>query len=175
MLHDSAIEILADRGASGLTTAGLARRVNLADASIFRHFASMEAVVDAAIDRFEVTLNASITWDDPDPQIRLRHFFVTRLAAIQETPALLKLAFNGSLEEAAGPAGAERVRAVVRTSVEFLRAHVEILQASGSARRDVEPEFLVWTMMGVLRGVVHENRGRDPEQVWNELERIIGD
>ena len=59
----TALEILATDGVRGLTARAIAERVGVKDGSLFRHFASKEAIVDAAIDAFEGLMGETF----PDP------------------------------------------------------------------------------------------------------------
>ena len=183
-IAEVALCILAERGASGLTTAEIARRVGITDGSVFKHFKDKVEIVDAAIAEFEALLASDVATDLDDPLRRLGAFFVRRLAKVRERPEVLRLVFSERLEEAAGsPEAAARVRRVVASSMRFVRECVEDAQRRGMLASDVPGEILVWVVTGVLRGValagvsqpVDENSvaAASPERAWEVLEDLL--
>lgn len=173
-IADEALRLIAAEGAARLTAAGLARAVGVSDAALFRHFASMEAIVDAAINRFGALLGASLASREEDPIARLREFFLHRLSLLRAHPEVMQLAFNERLADAAGATGAKRVQAIVGTS----RAHVlrclTEAHGRGLVRDDVGVEQLAWTVFGFMRGAASRGRGPSPDEVWEALMRMLG-
>ncbi len=172
-IADAALVLIADGGPQRLTAAELARAVGLADGSLFRHFPSMDAIVLAAVDRFEEHLDGSLTSEAADPIERLRDFFVHRQALLRERPHLMRLAFNDRLLETASPAAAERIRAGVARSRAFIRACLADALAAGRVRADVPAEALAWTVVGFMRGAALQAAASpappSPEVVWTDL------
>jgi AcrR family transcriptional regulator len=93
-IADAALRILAERGPHHLTALAVAREVGVADASLFKHFAGMEAIVEAAIERFGEALAADLQRPESDPVDKLAGFFAARLATLRARPELLQVAFN---------------------------------------------------------------------------------
>jgi AcrR family transcriptional regulator len=173
-IAEAALRLLAEGGAQRLTAVELGRAVGLRDASLFRHFPSKEAIVDAAIARFEGWLDGSLERPEADPLDRLRAFFAHRQALLRARPEILRLAFDDRLEEAAGAAGAARVREVTGRSRAFLRRCLEAARDAGRVRRDVPIDVLQWTVMGAMRGAaLADADAPDIETVWAGVERLI--
>lgn len=176
-LSAAALKILADHGATRLTARALAKEVGLSDGAIFRHFANKNAIVDSAIDSFEVFLTEDIPPAAGSPLERLRAFFVQRLRKLRLHPEILKLVFSGRLEEAASDAGAKRVRAVLREQAKFVMGCVRAAQSAREINADVEPEILTWMVMGTMRGAATRRDPNDrlsPELVFRNLEMALG-
>ncbi len=176
-IADAALRLLAEGGAQRLTAVELGRAVGLRDASLFRHFASKEAIVEAAIARFEAWLAGSLERTETDPLDRLRAFFVHRQALLRARPEILRLAFDDRLEEVAGPEGAARMRRVMARSRGFLRGCLEAAQEAGRVRTDVPIDVLQWSVMGVMRGAALSAADgaetTDIEAVWAGVERLV--
>jgi AcrR family transcriptional regulator len=175
-IADAALRILASRGARGLTAMEIARMLGISDAALFRHFRDKDAIVAAAIERFEELLEGDIVETGGDPLARLGAFFVRRVDKARENPEILGLAFNDRLAEIAGPAGAERVRRMVGRSIGFVRACLDEAQQDRLVATDVPVELLVWTVVGCLRGAATA-QGKQlvmpPDALWAELEKLL--
>ena len=178
----SALEILATQGVGGLTSRAIAARVGVRDGSLFRHFASKEAIVDAAIDAFELQMAGTFPEPGSDPLETLSEFFHRRLVLARQRPEFLRLALSDRLTEVAGREGAARVRAVVKRSIEFIREHLTRARQQQVVRDDVPIEVLVWTFTGVLHGAAgaspapnsRRRSGRlDPTSAWRSLRRLL--
>ena len=177
-IADAALRILADRGASQLTAMSLANEVGVADATLFRHFPSMEAIVDAAIERFGQALDSSLDRPEATPVARLRGFFLHRFNLLRSRPELLRLAFNDRLIDASGGAGSAQVRAIVSRSRSFIHSCLLEGRASGVIRRDVPPRILFLVVSGVMRGAAFssaDGSGEDAsaEDMWDSLWCLI--
>lgn len=186
-IADAALRLLAEHGAAQLTAARIAQAVGVTDASLFRHFANMEAIVDAAIARFGEALATSLQRPERDPIDRLRAFFVHRQTLLRARPELLRLAFNDRLADVSGDAGAAQIRAIVSRSRQFLRDCLSEGQAAGHVRADLPVAVLLWTVSGVMRGAAMAGHDRPvsnaaepgphaspcPEDAWRDLWRLL--
>ena len=176
----AALTLINDEGVHHLTAAKIAAKVGISDGTIFRHFKNKEEIVTAAIDHFEALMFRDFPPTDPQPLVRLRRFFFQRLTLLQAHPAILQLADNDRLAEAAGEAGAERMRSMVMRNFAFILQCLNEAQEQGEVGADVAPTTLVWTVAGVLRGVVMAWRmgmiQRDVssiEAAWSGLETLL--
>lgn len=167
----AALAILAEEGPRQLTARNLGARVGVDGSSLFRHFANKAEILHVAIDLFESALATSFTGEAPSWQ-SLENFFLRRLALVQAHPEVIRLAFNQHVLVVAGESEhADRVRAVVARSVEFIRACLETAQSEGAISDDVPAEAQVWVVTGVLRGAALGSMQPrpSPEQAWRWL------
>lgn len=182
-IAEAALRIIADRGVRRLTAAALAEEVGIADGTIFRHFATMDEVALAAIERFEERLESTFPPETLPPLERLGAFFTARLALVRADPTVLRLAFNDRLAEAAGDEGAARVGRVVVRSMAFVHRCLAEARERGEIPGDASPSLLLWMVVGAIRGAAGAGvppgvearplAGRSPAAVWRELERFL--
>ncbi len=177
---DAALAIIDEQGVHRLTSMEIAHRVGIADPTVFRHFANKEAIVTAAIDHFEELLFENFPPDDADPLERLHKFFKMRLGLLAEKPAILHLAFSDRLAEAAGQEGADRMRMLVMRQFGFVRMCLQEAQAQGVIAKEVAPEIMVWSIMGVMRGVTMATQNGllpphliNVDTVWQNILRLL--
>lgn len=182
-IAEAALRIISNQGVRRLTAAALAAEVGIADGTIFRHFKDKEAIVDAAIDLFEASLEDCYPAPSDEPLERLGAFLMKRVARVRKHPEILRLAFSDRLAEAAGEAGAARVEQLVARSVVFVQDCLAAAQRKGLITRDTPVMLLTWMVIGVVRGVsvpgATQIRGAkslstaSPRKIWMDLERCL--
>jgi AcrR family transcriptional regulator len=176
-IAEAALDIIAEQGVHQLTTLEIARRVGIADGSLFRHFADKKEIVAAAIDSFEQMMIESLPEKSDEPLRDLERFFVNRLKLAHRRPDMLRLAWNDRLAEAAGENGALRVATVVQRSVGFVADCLERARARAEIATDIPLEVMLWMVLGVLQGAARagpskDRRSRDgleAEALWRGL------
>lgn len=172
-IADAALAILAAGGPQQLTAVALARAVGVADASLFKHFSGMAAIVEAAIERFGAALDADLQRPEREPLARLQGFFSARLATLRARPELLQLAFNERLADAAGIAGAARVAAITARSRQFVVANLHDGQRCGQVRGDVAAPLLAMALQGIMRGAALSGEDAVAAAAWPALAALL--
>ncbi len=170
------LQLLAERGASDLTTQNIARRAGIKDGSLFRHFASKQEMVAAAVAEFVAAMEASFPPPDAEPLVQLKELFVRRATLARERPEVVRLAFNERLLEAADDV--RPVREMVQRSLSFVKTCVEGAQAQGSVASDLPAQVLAWSVIGVLRGMVlasldGQATAMSPDAAWRAVETLL--
>ena len=140
-LLDATAELLAEGGLAEATTARLARRAGVAEGTIYRHFPSKDALVEAVFARvwarLEQDLEARLPPRD-DPEARLRAYLPTALAVFADHPAeaaLIHLEFLHLANSRGGcavPGGSARL-------VGILEETIRLAQQAGRARPGLDP------------------------------------
>jgi AcrR family transcriptional regulator len=153
-IADAALVVIARQGLGRFTTQAIAAEVGITDGSLFRHFASKEEIVLAALDRVEEQLFAGPPPTDPDPLVRLERFFRLRAGLVGQNPLIARLAFSEELPHAAGERGAQQVQRWKDRSIAFVVGCVEELVASGRARADLPPRETGVMVLGLLMALV---------------------
>lgn len=121
-IADAALRVVSEQGLGKFTSLAIAREVGLTDAALFRHFASKDAIVDAAIDRIEEILFEGFPPEAEDPIDRLGAFFRRRVEVIRANPGVSRLVATDELARAGSAEAVERVAGFRRRSTGFVRA-----------------------------------------------------
>jgi len=139
-LLNAAAVLLAGSGLGEATTQKVARGAGVAEGTIYRHFASKEALLEAVFARAWVRLNEAMEAGLPsraEPEARLRAYLGTALGVMGSHPqetALLRMEFSylGAGEACPVPPG----------SLEFVRIleeSIRLAQEAGKARPGLDP------------------------------------
>lgn len=179
-IADVALRIIGCRGIGHLTAAELGREVGIADATVFRHFASMDAVALAAVDRLEELIFEGFPPTDPDPLVRLKSFFLGRLEMVRERPELVQFAFCERLAEAAGSEGIERLVRIMKRTGSFVGDCLREAQRQGQIGAGLDIDALVVCVSGTLHSSAflqyqHRNAATTtlPERAWAVVETLL--
>jgi AcrR family transcriptional regulator len=182
-IADAALEVIAEEGLARFTTLAIARKVGVSDGALFRHFASKDEIVLAAIDRVEEILFPTPSPEGDDPVARLRAFFEHRLAVIRAHPGVARLVTSDQLAQAAPPEGVARVAALRQRSIAFVRGCVEEAAAKGALASGVAPEIATVVVVGSVFALAHLGRElahpAPPSDelaggVWRAIEILLG-
>lgn len=150
-LTDAALRIIATKGIAALTTRSLAAEVGLTSGALFRHFASLDALLDAVVGRVEAVLDATFPPDDLEPLERLERFVTARTSAVGNQRGILRLVLSEQFQLALPAQGSERLTACVARTRRFIVACIRDGQARGSIRDDLPAAALAPIVMGTVQ------------------------
>jgi AcrR family transcriptional regulator len=177
-IADAALKVIAERGLGRFTTQAIAAEIGVTDATLFRHFASKEDIVLAALDRVEERLFAGFPPEDPDPLVRLERFFRFRASLVGANPVIARLAFSEELPHAAGPRGAQQVESWKQRSLDFIVSCVDDAAAQGRIPRGLPVREVGVMVLGTLIALVRFGElAAGPaaaDRAWSVIERMIG-
>jgi AcrR family transcriptional regulator len=177
-IADAALKVIAERGLGRFTTQAIAAEIGVTDATLFRHFASKEDIVLAALDRVEERLFEGFPPEDPDPLVRLERFFRFRASLVGANPVIARLAFSEELPHAAGPRGAQQVESWKQRSLDFIVSCVDEAAAQGRIPRGLPVREVGVMVMGTLIALVRFGElAAGPaaaNRAWSVIERMIG-
>jgi AcrR family transcriptional regulator len=179
-IADAALRVIAAGGLGRFTALAVAREVGLSDGALFRHFPSMEAIVDAAIDRVEELLFEAFPPAGADPLERLGAFFRRRATVIRQNPGISPLLVSDELAKAASAAGVERVAGLRRRSAAFVRACLAEAEAGGLLAPGIDAEVAAFVVLGSLVALAHGATAPSAgavaglsARVWGALESFL--
>ena len=177
-IADAALKVIAERGLGRFTTQAIAAEIGVTDATLFRHFASKEDIVLAALDRVEERLFEGFPPEDADPLVRLERFFRFRASLVGANPVIARLAFSEELPHAAGPRGAQQVESWKQRSLDFIVSCVDEAAAQGRIPRGLPVREVGVMVMGTLIALVRFGElAAGPaaaNRAWSVIERMIG-
>ncbi|MCB9700936.1 MAG: TetR/AcrR family transcriptional regulator [Myxococcales bacterium] len=150
-LADAALRIIATQGIAALNTRSLAAEVGLSTGAIFRHFPSLEALLEALVTRVEGVLDATFPSDELPPLERLERFIEARSSAVGDQVGILRLVLSEQFKLALPQSGSERLAACVEKTRRFVSECLRAGQAAGSVRADLPAEALAPVVMGTVQ------------------------
>ena len=150
-LIDAALHIIATKGIAALSTRSLAKQVGLSSGAIFRHFASLDALLDAVAARVELVLEATLPPATLPPVERLERFVEARSAAVAHQLGILRLVLSEQFLLALPKSASDRLSACVQRTRAFVIECVREGQASGDLRADLPIETLAPIVMGTVQ------------------------
>jgi len=178
-LADAALEIIASRGISELTTKNVAKAVGLTTGAIFRHFETLDALLVAVAERVADILEATYPPAGLAPLERLERFVEARSVAVGGRGGILRLMLSEQFALALPQPAARRLGAAVDATRAFLVATVAEAQASRQIRDDIAPEALAVVVMGTIQmlGISAHRAPRtrlaDPSVIRAALVRLL--
>lgn len=178
---DVAMRIIATEGARRFTVQLLASEVGVTGGAIYRHFASMEAIVDAVVDRMGSILFERFPPKAPDPIERLRLFFHDRSQAICDNAHVSRLLLSDNLAQACGSRYAEHLRSFKRRSQRFILACLQEAADAGALSRGLSPEVGAIVVLGAIHSLSHLSTRLTTErktealakEVWSAIEHLL--
>jgi AcrR family transcriptional regulator len=180
-IADAALKVIAEKGLGRFTSLAIAREVGVTDGALFRHFATKQAIVVAAIDRVEEILFGEALPAGGDPVDRLGVFFLRRIAIIRRNPGVARLVLSEDLARAAPPAAVRRVTAFRERSADFVATSLAEADRRGLLAADVEVGEAQVLVYGALMALAHaphlaapgKPADRVAGRVWRQLERVL--
>src|SRR5688500_14716366 len=152
----AALELFAERGFHGTAIPDIAAKAGLAAGSIYRHFASKEALVNELYQRSKRALGESLLGEVPagaDLRARFHHLWWSLVRFAREQPlafAFLELHHHGSYLDAESRAMELRVLVPIAAVLERGR--------SEGVTKPVPPHALIVTVWGAFVGMIKAAR-----------------
>jgi len=174
-LTDAALHIIATKGIAALSTRSLAQQVGLSSGAIFRHFPSIEALLDAVVSRVEAVLESTFPAATLPPVERLERFIEARSTAVGQQLGILRLVLSEQFLLALPKSGSERLSACVQRTRAYLSQCLREGQASGAFRRDLPTDTLAPIVMGTIQmlAVSPAKKGQRKAEVRAVLDSLL--
>ncbi len=150
-LVDAALHVIATQGIAALSTRSLAKHVGLSSGAIFRHFSSIDALLDAVVSRVEAVLESTLPSTDLPPVERLELFVDARSRAVGSQLGILRLVLSDQFLLALPSGGSARLSACVQRTRAFITECLCEGQAAGTFRADLSIDTLVPIVMGTVQ------------------------
>lgn len=179
---EAAMQILTTEGARQFTADRLGTAVGLASGSIFRHFGSMDDILDGIVDRIEEIIFADFPPKADNPLESLRLFFEARVNAISEHPDVSKLLLTSMLIPNGNSESREkRLNEFKLRSRRFVAECLKKAKAEGLLNKDISYEESSVLVLGSIYAIGHMSVGGEykkadkklTKRIWKILERSI--
>lgn len=156
---EAVVELAAEQNPSEITTAAIAKRMNLTQGALFRHFPSKDAIWQAVMDWVAERLLARIDkamQAAPSPLAALEAIFMTHIDFVTLHPGVPRMIF-GELQRA----GDTPTKKMVRTMLERYGARLRLLIEQGKSEGEVASEAdtaaAVTMFIGMVQGLVMQS------------------
>lgn len=150
-IAEAVLRVIGEHGATSVTAARLAEEVGLTPGALFRHYATVDDILGAAVDLAIEAVDATFPPADLPPLERLRALALRRIEVVGGTPGLAWLLLSDQVYLCVPEAAVRRLRALVQRSREFLLAAFREGVGRKELRADIEPE----AMLPIFTGTVH--------------------
>ncbi len=171
-LTDAALHIIATKGIAALSTSHLAKQVGLSSGAIFRHYPSIDALLDAVVTRVEAVLESTLPSATLPPVERLVRFVEVRSSAVGNQLGILRLVLSEQFLLALPRSGSERLSACVQKTRAFIRECLREGQASGVLRADLPPDALAPIVMGTVQMLALSSAKKEQREA--EARAVLG-
>lgn len=177
-LIDAALHIVATKGIAALTTRSLAEQVGLSSGAIFRHFASLDALLEAVVARVEAVIDATYPPSELPSSERLERFIEARSTAVSKQLGILRLVLSEQFLLALPKRASEQLSRCMHKTRAFVIECVRDGQETGEMRADVSAEALASIVIGTvqilaLSSADSRRRTPKPEAVRNALLTLL--
>ncbi|MCA9606287.1 MAG: TetR/AcrR family transcriptional regulator [Myxococcales bacterium] len=150
-LTEAALRIIASQGIAALSTRTLAAEVGLSSGAIFRHFSSLDALLDAVVGRVEAVLEETYPPASLPPVTRLERFVEARGTAVGQQLGILRLVLSEQFLLALPDGASKRLTACVTRTRAFVTECLRDAQAAGEVRDDLPADTLTPIVMGTVQ------------------------
>lgn len=153
------LELAAEQNPSEITTAAIAKRMNLTQGALFRHFPSKEAIWQAVmawvaerlLARMEKSAQSAAT-----PLAAMEAMFMAHIGFVTEHPGVPRMLF-GELQRAEETPVKRLVQTLIGQYSERLRGLIEDGKASGELDPAVDTAAAATLFIGTIQGLVMQS------------------
>lgn len=156
---ETVVELAAEQNPSEITTAAIAKRMNLTQGALFRHFPSKDAIWQAVVswvaDRLLARVDRAIEAAG-SPLSALEAVFMTHIELVAAHPGVPRMIF-GELQRAEDTAAKRMVRTLIGRYGERLVTLIEAGKAQGVLAREVDTAASATLFIGSIQGLVMQS------------------
>ncbi len=180
---EAALSLIAVHGVRKLSVAVLARRVGLVPSALYRHFASKQEILQAAVQLIgqKATENVREVSDlTPHALGRLELLLMRIIKMIRELQAMPRIIFSEGMSSD-HPAGKRQAYGVLKSVLSGIEAIIREGQARGEVRTDMDAKSLAVMFWGMIPSAVilwHMSDGRfdvtrQAEKSWRLIKEAL--
>lgn len=156
---DAVVQLAATRNPNDITTAAIAKHMQLTQGALFRHFPSKEAIWQAVMEWVAERLLARI--DDAaegadSPLAALQAMFMTHIDFVVQHPGVPRMMF-GELQRAEPTAAKRMVQTLIQCYGQRLRDLIEAGKASGELTATLDSEAAAILFIGTIQGLIMQS------------------
>ncbi|MCF8076502.1 MAG: TetR/AcrR family transcriptional regulator [Desulfotignum sp.] len=151
-ITQAALDLINDQGVSGLSIAGIARRVGIHPSALYRHFASKDAVLDAVLDLIRQRLLdnvAHVREKTPVPLKQLNLLFTRHIAMLSENQAIPHVVFSDAVYNGQ-PDRKAKVAQIITTYLKEVETIIDSGRENGTICKEMSPATASVMFLGMI-------------------------
>lgn len=156
---EAVVALAAEQNPSQITTAAIAKRMNLTQGALFRHFPSKDAIWQAVMEWVADRLLARIdkaTQAATSPLAALEAIFTTHIDFVTLHPGVPRMLF-GELQRAEDTPAKSMARTLINRYGDRLRLLIEQGKAQGELAPEVDTTAATTLFIGMIQGLVMQS------------------
>lgn len=173
---EAVVELAATTNPADITTAAIARHMNVTQGALFRHFPSKDAIWQAVMEWVAERLLARIDRAAEgldSPLAALEAMFLSHAEFVAERPGVPRMIF-GELQRGEPTVARRMVHTLIQRYSERLYRLLEQGKACGELAPDLECEGAAMFFIGSIQGLVMQSLlAGDPERLRRDAPRVF--
>jgi AcrR family transcriptional regulator len=156
---EAVIALAGSQNPSDITTAAIAKHMNLTQGALFRHFPTKDAIWQAVMEWVADHLLARIdraAEGIDSPSEAMQAMFMSHIDFVVEHPGVPRMIF-GELQRAEATAAKRMVQTLIGRYAERLRARIEQGKANGEIAPEIDTQAAATLFVGTIQGLVMQS------------------
>jgi AcrR family transcriptional regulator len=156
---EAVVALAGSQNPSDITTAAIAKHMNLTQGALFRHFPSKDAiwqsVMEWVADRLLARIDSAAEGID-SPLAAMQAMFMSHIDFVAEHPGVPRMMF-GQLQSTDATAAKEMAQTLIQRYAERIRTRIEQGKASGEITLEVSTQAAATLFVGTIQGLVMQS------------------
>lgn len=156
---EAVVDLAGSQNPSDITTAAIAKQMNLTQGALFRHFPSKDAIWQAVMEWVAERLLARVdraAQGIESPLAAMQAMFMGHVEFVVEHPGVPRMMF-GELQRAESTAAKRMVQTLIRSYGERLHRLIEKGKACGELSPTLDGEAAATLFIGTIQGLVMQS------------------
>ena len=156
---EAVVALAGSQNPSDITTAAIAKHMNLTQGALFRHFPSKDAiwqsVMEWVADRLLARIDSAAEGID-SPLAAMQAMFMSHIDFVVEHPGVPRMMF-GQVQSTDATAAKEMAQTLIQRYAERIRTRIEQGKASGEITLEVSTQAAATLFVGTIQGLVMQS------------------
>ncbi len=156
---ESVVALAGTQNPSKITTAAIAKHMNLTQGALFRHFPNKEAIWQAVMEWVAERLLTKIdksTQEIESPLMAMEAMFMSHIEFVVEHPGVPRMIF-GELQNTESTPAKRMVQTLIQRYGERLHRLIDKAKASGELPSSLDNEAAAMLFIGTIQGLVMQS------------------
>lgn len=173
---ESVVDLAAEQNPSEITTAAIARHMNLTQGALFRHFPNKDAIWQAVMEWVAERLLARVdkaACRAASPLEALEGMFLAHIGFVAKRPGVPRMMF-GELQRAGDSPAKRMAQTLIARYHERLHGLIEEGKRRGEVSADIDTAAAATLFMGTIQGLVMQSLiAQDIERMRSEAPSVF--